>query len=165
MDLGHWSGTGKLVDSCLYVLFVLSLPVLIFPRIRGMILRLWMTLAARPWHVAPRDLHVDIYTPLWFSRNIFHSSWQTFSDTSCESPSPRTAARIFIILELLIRIQVQSMRVLLLKVVFSLLYWSRVFKSFPCPILDLPQGIFADFIHNDQLIGIAKLCPPGLNSP
>ena len=47
-----------------------------------------------------------------------------------------------ILLELLIRIQVQSMRALL-KIVSSPLYWSPVSKSFPRSIMDLSLGISA----------------------
>ena len=32
MDLEHWSGTGRSVDSCLYVFYFLSLPVLNFAK-------------------------------------------------------------------------------------------------------------------------------------
>ena len=57
-----------------------------------------------------------------------------------------------IILDFLIRIRVQFMRVLL-KIVFLLPYWSHVSKSFPRPILDLSQGIFAITLSSSTTIG------------
>lgn len=63
--------------------------------------------------------------------NVLRHSLRLFISLNCSQD---------IILKLLIRIQVQCMRVLL-KIVFSPPSWSPVSRSFPCPILDL--GIFA----------------------
>jgi hypothetical protein len=61
-----------------------------------------------------------------------------------------------IILDSLIRIRVQSMRVLL-KIVFSRPYWSPVSKSFPCPTSDLSLWILAITLSSSTTISSSVL--------
>ena len=61
-----------------------------------------------------------------------------------------------IVLELLVRIQVQSMHVLL-KIVSSPPYWSPVSKSFPHPILDLSKRMFAITLSSSTTISFSVL--------
>ena len=61
-----------------------------------------------------------------------------------------------VILELLVRIQVQSMRALL-KTVSSPPYWSPVFMSFPRPTLDLPLRVFAITLSSSTTISSSVL--------
>ena len=61
-----------------------------------------------------------------------------------------------IVLELLVRIQVQSMHVLL-KIVSSPPYWSPVSKSFPRPILDLSKRMVAIILSSSTTISFSVL--------